>query len=47
MKIKIKAPEGYKYKDSKTGKEYSEIIIEDKQKNRFVLVPSTTETIEY
>lgn len=45
MKIKIKAPEGYKYHDSKTDRDYSEIVIDDKEKGRFTLVADESEPI--
>lgn len=38
MKIKLKAPNGYKYHDSVTNKDYSEIVVEDKKTDRFELV---------
>lgn len=41
--IKLKAPEGYKYRDSRNNKEYSEVITDDRNKKYFTLVPNTTE----
>ena len=38
MKIKLTAPDGYKYKDVRTGKEHTEVIVDSKKQNRFVLV---------
>lgn len=38
---RLKAPEGYKYRDKHTGKLHSEVITNDK--NRYELVPDTTE----
>lgn len=45
MKIKLKAPEGYKYQDKMTGKTYSVLVIELKHKKRFELVVDNTEII--
>lgn len=45
MKIKLTAPEGYKYKDMKTGKLHSEVIVDYKDKKRFVLVADNSEKI--
>ena len=41
MKIKLTAPEGYKYKDTRTGSEHSEVVVDSKKQSRFVLVPAT------
>lgn len=41
MKVRIIAPDGYKYRDSMTSKEYSELVIDDSKKDRFVLVADT------
>lgn len=38
--IRIKAPEGNKLRDIKTGAEYSEVVIKEKDRDRFVLVNS-------
>ncbi|MBR2752811.1 MAG: hypothetical protein IKE02_03735 [Lachnospiraceae bacterium] len=47
MKIKLKAPEGYTVHDSVTEKDYSEVVIDDKERDRFELVADTSEpTIE-
>ena len=40
MKIKLKAPYGYKYHDTKTDRDYSEIIVDEKERDRFTLVPA-------
>lgn len=45
MKIKLTAPAGYKYKDAKTGKLHSEVIVDFKDKKRFVLVADNSEKI--
>lgn len=45
MKIKLKAPEGYKYRDSRNNREYSTIVIEDSERGRFNLVPDQSEQI--
>lgn len=42
-KIKITAHEGYKYKDERTGKAYSEVITNDKDRRFFTLVPDNSE----
>ena len=41
MKVKITAPEGYKYRDPMTGKNHSEVIVDSDKKNKFVLVADT------
>ena len=41
MRVKLTAPVGYKYKDTKTGKLHSEVIVDYKDKKRFVLVADT------
>lgn len=46
MKVKIKAPEGYKYRDKLTGRDYSEIVIDEKKRGRFALVPETDKPVE-
>lgn len=46
MRIKLKAPEGYKYHDTKTDRDYSEIVINEKERGRYTLVPSYDQTIE-
>ncbi len=46
MKVRMKAPEGYKYHDTNTDKDYSEVVIEEKERDRYVLVPSSNFTIE-
>ena len=45
MRIKLTAPEGYKYQDKMTGKIYSVLVIESKDKKRFELVADNTEII--
>lgn len=46
--IKISAPDGYKLKDIRTGRLYSEVVTEEKNRDRYELVPDTEEkTIEY
>lgn len=45
MKVKLTAPVGYKYKDTKTGKLHSEVIVDYKDKKRFVLVADKAEKI--
>ena len=45
MKIRLKAPEGYKYHDIKTDRGYSEIIVNEKERGRYTLVPSSTDKI--
>lgn len=47
MKIKITAPDGYKLLDTKTRQTHSEVITDEKNKSRYVLVPKSDEsTIE-
>ena len=47
MKIKLTAPEGYKYRDSRNNREYSTIVIEDSERGRFKLIPDQSEqTVE-
>lgn len=38
MTIKLVAPKGYKYRDIRTNKDFSEVITDEKNKNKFVLV---------
>lgn len=45
MKIKLKAPEGYKYRDTRNNRDYAEIIVTDSERDRFVLVPALDEQI--
>ena len=45
MKIKSTAPEGYKYQDKMTGKTYSVLVIESKDRKRFELVADNSEKI--
>lgn len=46
MKIRVTAPEGYKYMDTRTGNKYSEIVIDDSKRNLFALVPATDNPVE-
>lgn len=46
MKIKLKAPEGYKLKDSLTEKLHSEVVTDDKERDRYKLVPYREEQIQ-
>lgn len=39
MKIKLIAPEGYRYYDTLTDKAYTEVIINNTERGRFELVP--------
>lgn len=41
--IKLIAPEGYKLKDLRTDTLHSEIITDEKHRDRYELVPATTE----
>lgn len=41
MKIKLTAPKGYKYRDTRTDRDHSEVITEDRNKGFYVLVPET------
>lgn len=43
MKIRLTAPKGYKYRDERTGKQYSEVITNDRDRRFFTLVPDTTD----
>ena len=45
MRIKLTAPEGYRYQDKMTGKTYSVLVIESKNKKRFELVADNSESI--
>lgn len=42
MKIRLEAPEGYKYQDSMTGRLYSVVIVDKNKQSRFELVPDKT-----
>lgn len=46
MKVKLKAPEGYKLKDILTEKLHSEVVTDDSQRDRYVLVPNTEDQIQ-
>lgn len=41
--IRIVAPDGYKLYDSRTDKTYSEAVVDEKDRDRFTLVPASTE----
>ena len=43
MKIKLTAPDGYKLKDTRNDNLHSEVITDEKNRNKFVLVPDTNE----
>ena len=43
--IKIVAPEGYKLYDSRTDKTYSEAVVDERERDRFTLVPASAEQI--
>lgn len=43
--IKIVAPEGYKLYDRTTDKTYSEAVVNEKDRDRFTLVPASQEQI--
>ena len=45
MKIKLIAPEGYRYYDTMTNKSYTEVVINDSERGRFELVPHQDEQI--
>ncbi len=45
MKIRIKAPNGYKYRDTRTGHAHSEAVIEAKDKKHFKLIADNAERI--
>lgn len=45
MTIKLKAPKGYKYRDTRTNKDYSEVITDEKNRNKYILVADKNETI--
>lgn len=40
---RIKAPDGYKLYDTLTERTYSEVIIDENSRDRFVLVPANEE----
>lgn len=44
-KIKLTAPEGYRYYDTMTDKAYTEVIINNSERDRFTLVPHQADTI--
>lgn len=45
MKIKLTAPEGYRYYDTLTNKAYTEVVINETERDRFDLVPYQDEQI--
>lgn len=45
MKIKLTAPEGYRYYDTLTNRSYTEVVINDSERGRFELVPYQADTI--
>lgn len=45
MKVKITAPDGYKYKDKLTEKLHKELVIDIGKKSRYELVPDNTEVM--
>ena len=47
MKIRIKAPEGYRLYDPVSDRSYSEIVADYKNRDKFRLIPATeTVTVE-
>ena len=46
MKIKLTAPKGYRYRDTRSNKDYSEVITDERNRDKFVLVADKTETIK-
>ena len=45
MKIKLIAPEGYRYYDTMTNKAYTEVVTTETERGRFTLVPYQDEPI--
>lgn len=43
--IRIVAPDGYKLYDSRTDKTYSEAVVDERERERFTLVPDSTEPV--
>lgn len=43
MKIKLTAPDGYKLKDVRNDRTYSEVVTDEKNRKFFELVPDETE----
>lgn len=41
--IRLIAPEGYKLRDKRNGRTYSEVLTDEKDKGKYALVPDTTE----
>ena len=41
--IRIVAPEGYKLLDKRTRKQHSEVVTDEKNRDRYELVPETKE----
>ena len=46
MKVKITAPDGYKYKDKLTGKLHRELEIDAGKRSRYELVPDDVKVIK-
>lgn len=44
--IKLTAPDGYSLKDTKTGRIYSEVVTDEKNRNRYVLVPEQGKPVD-
>ena len=45
MRVKLKAPEGYKYTDTRNNREYVEVIVDEKEQDKFELVPAYDDQI--
>ena len=45
MKIRLTAPEGYRYYDTLTNKAYTEVVTTETERGRFELVPYQAEQI--
>lgn len=43
MTIRLTAPEGYKILDTLTRQQHSEVVTDDSRRDRYALVPDTTE----
>lgn len=44
-KIRLIAPEGYKLRDKRNGRTYSEVLTDEVSRDKFELVPDTAEPI--
>ena len=42
-KIRLTAPEGYKLRDKRNGRTYSEVLTDETNRGRYELVPDTTD----